>query len=127
MKDNVKKLIAVVEDDELVLDAIGLVLESNGWGVASFQNGESFLASLDGIRPDVLLLDPHLPGINGAEVLHLMRADARLDGVKVVIITAHSNGSEVEALRKAGVGQVLLKPITEQTLLDALQSQTIRP
>jgi DNA-binding response OmpR family regulator len=120
MKESVNNPIAVVEDDEHVLDAISIVLEAHSHDVLSYKNGEEFLNALDEIQPRVLLLDPHLPGINGAEVLRKMFSSAAVDKLNIVVITAHPNSDEVKKIRGMGVKQILLKPITEEVLLNAI-------
>ena len=61
--------VAIVEDDADVLDAVKTALEQEGWCVWTYATGEAFLEDLCAHRrPDCLILDPHLPGISGAEV-----------------------------------------------------------
>lgn len=121
MSNDIDKVIAVVEDDEPVLDAISMVLEGHGWHVAMFKTGEDFLADLTVCQPDVLLVDPHLPGINGAEVVSHLHSSLLFKSVPVIVFTAYPYSSEVTMLREYKVQDILLKPITEEVLLASLK------
>ena len=62
-------------------------------------------------RPDVILLDLHLPDIPGDEVLRRLRSDARVRDVPVVIVSADATPSSVERLRILGADAYLTKPL----------------
>ncbi len=124
MKHNVRNLIAVVEDDVQVLDALDLVLKVNRREVMLFRDGESFLASLGEKIPDVLLLDLYLPGINGQEVLNQFRVIEGTSHVKVVVVTAHPDSEEARSLCNSRVDQVLLKPFSEEALISAIELES---
>jgi len=107
--------VAVVEDDEPVLDAVTLVLENQEWEVSAYTTGEAFLDDLTDYRPDLLLLDSHLPGIDGIEVIEYL--GEKLVTLPVIILTAHPNSSETARLREAVASELLRKPVTEAELL----------
>lgn len=108
-------VVAVVEDDPTILDALTLLLESGGWTVRAYPSGETFLGELCRDVPcDCLLLDPHLPGVSGAEVARA--AAAR--GVPILTLTARPESpvtAEVAAL--SGAAGVMTKPVGAAELL----------
>ena len=113
-----KSLIAIVDDEEPVRKALRRLLRSAGMDVKSFPSGVEFLESLTTEWPDCVVLDLHMPVMNGVEV------QAQLAGLRVsvpvVIITGHDS-DETRALALAGFPVAYLrKPVNDQLLLDAI-------
>jgi FixJ family two-component response regulator len=113
-----KSLIAIVDDEEPVRKALRRLLRSAGMDVKSFPSGVEFLESLTTEWPDCLVLDLHMPVMNGVEV------QAELAGLRVsvpvVIITGHDS-DETRALALARFPVAYLrKPVNDQLLLDAI-------
>ena len=108
---------AIVDDEEPIRKALTRLLRSDGLDVESFPSGSEFLESLPAHRPDCVVLDLHMPVVNGFEV------QARLVefGVPVVIITGHDS-DETRARALAGrPAAYLRKPVNDQVLLDAIE------
>ena len=111
-------VIAVVDDEESVRRALGRLLRSAGHDVRSYAAGTEFLSSLSSGHPDCLILDVHMPGLTGFEVLGRLQAD----GVRLptIAITGFDEpGAEPRAVRLGAV-KLLRKPIREDELLEAL-------
>ncbi len=111
-------LIAVVDDEEPVRRALGRLLRSADLAVELFPTGQEFLASLDDHRPDCLVLDLHMPSMDGFEV------QSRLIGihaaVPTVVITGHDSPEARERVLRSGATAFLRKPVNERLLLDAI-------
>jgi FixJ family two-component response regulator len=115
-----KLLISIVDDDAGVRKALLRLLSSLDMNAATFDSGQAFLDSLAGGSPDCLILDLHMPGISGVELLRqLSRIGLR---VPTIIITAYDE-PEMQCLA-AGAQAYLRKPIDEQVLLSAIKSAT---
>jgi len=113
-------LIAVIDDDESVREALPPLLQSYGFGAAAFASAESFLASSRVGDAHCLLLDVAMPGMSGPQLrAELVR---RGIGVPVVFITAHSDDELSTALRRDGAVDCLPKPFSEEALLHALRA-----
>ena len=113
-----KSLIAIVDDEEPVRKALRRLLRSAGMDVKSFPSGVEFLESLTTEWPDCVVLDLHMPVMNGFEVQARLR-ELRMS-VPVVIITGHDS-DETRALALAGFPVAYLrKPVNDQLLLDAI-------
>jgi FixJ family two-component response regulator len=114
-----KFIVFVVDDDESVRASLKLLIESSGYHVVTFKSAEDFLASSFGESPCCLILDIHLPGMNGFNLQgHLVESQSR---IPVIFITGHdSYRMEDEAMRLGGIAY-LRKPFDEQCLLDAIQ------
>jgi FixJ family two-component response regulator len=112
--------IAVVDDEAPVRAMLGRVLRIADYEVAAFGSGEEFLASLAARVPACVVLDVHMPGLNGFEVEARLRAAHR--DVPVVFITASDDPSLDQTARQAGCCTLLRKPFTSNQLLDAIEA-----
>jgi FixJ family two-component response regulator len=110
--------VAIVDDEQSVLRGLDRLIRSAGLDVETFQSGAEFLQSLKSHSPDCVVLDLHMPNVNGFEV------QARLKELKsqvpVVVITGHDTDESRERVQKAGVAGYLLKPVDERVLLDTI-------
>ena len=113
-----KLLISVVDDDAAIRKALLRLFSAHDLDAVAFDSGPAFLDSLVSRCPDCLILDLHMPGISGLDVLrHLSRIGL---SVPTIIITAHDD-PEKQCLT-AGAVAYLQKPIDEQVLLAAIAS-----
>lgn len=114
--------IYLVDDDDAVRASLHslLSLQSN-LVVRSFRSGDKFLEDSEALDPGVLLLDFHMPGLNGIEVLNAVR-DGQPGRFASVILTGEGNvGLAVEAM-KAGALDFLEKPYDSDTLLRTIDA-----
>lgn len=117
---SVQPIIAVLDDEESIRRALGRLLRSAGFDVELFASGMEFLNSLSAGLPGCLVLDIHMRGMTGFDVLSAL--DARHVHVPTIVITAFDDDTaEMRALR-AGALRLLRKPIQEGDLLDAVHS-----
>lgn len=108
--------IAIVEDsadNRLLLQA----LLDERYRIDEYESGGDALSGLRTIRPDLVLLDISLPGMDGLEVLAEIRSDAALDALPVVALTAHAMMGDRERFLAAGFDAYLAKPIVDEELL----------
>ena len=108
--------IAVVEDNpdnRLLLQAI----LGGAHEICEFANGAGALAAFAAARPDLVLLDISLPGMDGLEILAHIRADAALAGLRVIALTAHAMAGDREKYLGAGFDDYVTKPIIDETVL----------
>ena len=112
-------LIAIVDDEEPVRKALTRLLRSAGLDVETFPSGVEFLESLSTRRPDCVVLDLHMPQVDGFAVqARLAEAGNRLP---VVIITGHDSDETRDRAMAARPTAYLRKPVDDQTLLDAIE------
>jgi CheY-like chemotaxis protein len=110
-----------VEDNPDNRLLVRVMLESL-YEVVEFETGREALAGLPREKPDLVLLDISLPEMDGTEVLRRLRADARLQALPVIALTAHAMAGDREKYLNAGFNDYVTKPIVdEQVLLDAIQ------
>ena len=112
--------IAIVEDDFAVRENLALLIgESPQFDcVATCSNTEAALEQLPAVKPDVVLMDIHLPGENG--IVCVQRLRARLPETQVIMLTIEENLERVFESLKAGATGYLVKHASTQEILDAV-------
>ena len=108
--------IAVVEDNadnRMLLQA----LLGAEYDLVEYENGLDALAGLHASRPDLVLLDISLPGMDGNEILDRIRADADLRSLPVIALTAHAMTGDREKFLAAGFDDYVTKPIVDERIL----------
>ncbi len=121
--DSLSPLIHLVDDDEAVRDALGLLISTVGLRVAPWANPERFLAEFDRASLGAVVLDMRMPGLSGLAVLEQLQA-AGVDH-PVVMLTGHGTVDLCRRAFKAGAAEFLEKPVNDELLLDTLQ-QAVR-
>lgn len=110
------KKIAVVEDNPDNRLLVQVILEPL-YEVVEYETGFAALAGLPREKPDLVLLDISLPGMDGSEVLRRLRADAQLQSLPVIALTAHAMSGDREKYLGAGFNDYVTKPIVDETVL----------
>ena len=113
-------MIAVVDDDRSVREALENLISSVGFEVKLFASAEDFLDSDTRLQTDCAILDVRLPGISGLELQQRLRADGQ--SIPVIIITAQGDDKMQDEAVAAGAIAFLKKPVKEEVLLAALES-----
>lgn len=115
-------MIWCVEDDASIRDIEVYALQSTGFEAKGFEDGTSFWEALRTGRPELVVLDVMLPGIDGMELLRRMRADAALSDILVVMATA--KGAEYDKIRGLDLGAdyYLVKPFGVMELVSCVKA-----
>ena len=116
-------LVLYVEDDERLAQLTARYLESHGVKVAVVANGLDAVPEALRLRPDVILLDIMLPGIDGLEVCRRLRA--RLD-TPVIMVTAHGDEPDRVVGLEGGADDYIVKPFSSRELLARIRAQARR-
>jgi FixJ family two-component response regulator len=112
-------IIAIVDDDEPLREALGSVMKAAGFSPRTFASAEDFLACEDCDDTACLILDVRLPGMSGIELQKkLSRTNASLP---IVFVTAHGDASLRESLMRAGAAAFLYKPVRSDALLKEIR------
>ena len=102
--------VLIVDDEDEILDLISVNLALSGIDVDQAHNGEEALLLAHQRRPDCVLLDVMMPGLDGLEVCRLLRADAAARDAAIIIVSARADPDHVEAARQAGADDFVAKP-----------------
>ena len=114
--------VAVVDDEESIRKALMRLMRSAGLSVETFGSGPEFLKSLDTRLPDCIVLDLHMPQMNGFHVqAHLAQKYAALP---VIIVTGHDLPNARERAMQGGASAFLRKPVLDRILLGAISAAT---
>ncbi|WP_420631546.1 response regulator [Candidatus Leptofilum sp.] len=110
MANNNKPIALIIEDDPDLIRIFARALELSGYQTSTVSDGKEAITMLSGdMVPDIVILDLHLPGVRGSEILHTIRADSRFAHTRVILATA--DYLLAENLRE-DADMVLLKPIS---------------
>ena len=112
-------LIAVVDDDASVRKSIGRLLRSAGFSVAIFTSAEEFLQAIDTCAPNCLVLDVHMPNMDGLALQGLLAS--RDDKVPIVFITADDDENTRERALSSSAVEFLVKPFDDSRLIEAIE------
>jgi CheY-like chemotaxis protein len=115
--------ILLVEDNELNRDMLSRRLTRRGYTVVVAEDGEQALELARAERPELVLMDMSLPGIDGWEATRRLRADPDLAGVRVIALTAHAMSGDRERALEAGCDDYDTKPVEMERLLQKIVTQ----
>lgn len=110
--------VLLAEDDRDIRAVAKLALKRAGFDIIAVASGEETIAEAVNARPDVVLLDWLLPGMDGLETMAVLRADARTADVPVIFLSARTHPSEIARAMTAGAIGCLRKPFNALTLGD---------
>jgi len=109
--------ILVIDDDPSVRSLVADSLEIEGYEVCVAEDGFSGLRAIESTRPDCVLLDVMMPGLDGHQVLQRIRAAEERPSLPVVMLTAHADDNQAWQAWTEGVDYFLAKPFEPEELL----------
>lgn len=117
--------VALIDDDEAVLDALGIFLRRRGLVVTTFAAAKAFLDAIDaGTKFDCVVTDVRMPEMSGTELQHTLNSHAH--PMPLIIITGHGDIDMAVTALKAGAADFIEKPTDDQRLLASIQSAVDR-
>jgi DNA-binding response OmpR family regulator len=115
-------LVLAADDDPLIRELIQFRLERSGYAVVTAENGDDALRLARERRPDLLVLDVMMPGLNGYEVTRRLRADEETRRIPIILLTARVQEADVAQGFEAGADDYLTKPFSPQELRARVQA-----
>ena len=114
--------ILVIEDNHDAADSLRMLLELDGHEVMVAYNGLAGIQAATACRPDVVLCDIGLPGLDGYGVVHALRHNPETATLRIIAVTAYSQDSDRRRSREAGFDLHLTKPVDPYELLQKILS-----
>jgi CheY-like chemotaxis protein len=115
--------ILVVEDNDMNMQLVEFLLEEGGYDIMKATSGEEALEMTrngNGAAPDLILMDIHLPGMDGLSVVRAMKAEPRTQRVPILALTAHAMRGDKDRFLEAGCDGYISKPIDVKTFIASL-------
>lgn len=114
----------IVDDIPINTKLLGKLLEPVGFkSLQQYNNSQLALDSVKTLRPDIILLDVMMPGIDGFAFLSSIREDRSLDNVRIIMVSAVSESEEVLRACSMGANDYLTKPINAKRLYTSIANQ----
>ncbi len=109
--------VLAVEDEEDIREVVRYNLVKEGYRVSEAETGEEALKAARSDRPDLILLDLMLPGVDGLEVCRRLKRDPSTEGIPVVMLTAKGEESDIVAGLELGADDYITKPFSPKVLI----------
>ena len=118
-------VILVVDDIATNIALVKAMLRNKNYEVISAQSGAQALKIASEKRPDIIILDIMMPGMDGYEVLARLRSNVETKDIKVVMLSAISKEEDIQKAMELGADDYITKPIVVKKLHDALDKLTV--
>lgn len=123
----VHEKILLIEDDADISELVQYNLEREGYKVYVSADGDLGLAQAGQIKPDLIVLDLMLPGLDGLAVCRKLRGDANLAGTPIVMLTAKGEESDIVVGLEMGADDYVTKPFSPKELVARIRAVLRRP
>jgi two-component system, cell cycle response regulator DivK len=130
MTNETTPLILVVDDYQDAREMYAEYLQFSGFRVAEARNGNEAVEQAFALKPDLILMDLSLPGMDGWEATRQLKSDERTRNIPVVALTGHALAGASEGAKKAGCDSFVTKPclpddlvVEVRRMLNAVQKQ----
>lgn len=109
--------ILIIDDEDDIREVVALALEATaGWQVLTASSGAEGIAVATAEKPDAILLDVMMPGMDGPTTFRTMRQDPMLTHIPVILLTAKVQEADQRRFTSLGVTAILFKPFDPMTL-----------
>jgi len=112
-----KEKILVVDDEEDILELLKYNLNREGYKVVSASSGEKCLQKAASEKPDLIVLDLMLPGIDGLEVTKILKSDSKTLHIPIIMLTAKGEEADIVAGLELGADDYITKPFSPRILI----------
>ena len=121
--ENVKSRVLIVDDDSSLAEMLSIVLRNEGHDVSHVADGSEAVDTFRAVRPDLVLLDVMLPGMDGMEICRRIRAES---GVPIVMLTARTDTHDIVVGLESGADDYIVKPFKPQELIARIRARLRR-
>jgi DNA-binding response OmpR family regulator len=117
------KTILVIEDNEDIRENVAEILTLSDYKVLMAPNGREGIAVAQQQKPDLVICDIMMPGIDGYGVLHVLHKDPQTQNIPFIFLTSKSERSDFRAAMELGADDYITKPFSGNELLNAIQTR----
>ena len=117
---DVAKRVLVVEDNELNLKLFCDLLRAHEYVPEGVRDGREAVARAREFAPDLIIMDIQLPHVSGFELIQQLKADAALNAIPIMAVTAYAGRDDEDRIRAAGADTYVSKPISLARFMDAV-------
>ena len=113
--------VLVVDDEPNIVQSLEFLMTAAGFDVRVARNGDEALAAVEAGRPDLVLLDIMIPGLDGYEVCRAIRVNPEWQDVRIIMLTAHGRESERAKGIDLGADAYVTKPFSTRDLVEQVK------
>lgn len=117
-----KAHVLVIDDEEDILELAKYNIEKEGYTVSTLTSGDEAVETAKSIKPDLILLDLMLPGLDGFEICKLLKRDAITTDIPIVMLTAKGEESDIVTGLELGAEDYITKPFSPKVLIARLRT-----
>lgn len=114
--------VLVVDDEPDLLELVQYNLAAAGYDVTCVGSGEEALAAVGSVRPELVILDVLLPGMDGLDVCKTLKGDAQTSAIPIVMLTARGEEADIVTGLEVGADDYLAKPFSPRELLARIKA-----
>ncbi|MEQ9814963.1 MAG: response regulator [Azospirillaceae bacterium] len=115
------KTVLVAEDEPYILESLRFLLGRAGYTVRAERNGLAAVDAVTADRPDLIVLDVMMPGLNGFEALQRIRQTPGLKDLPVLVLTAKGQAADRRRMEMLGATDLVTKPFSNKDLLERIE------
>ena len=119
--------ILIVDDEPNIVIPLQFLMEQNGYNILVAQSGEEALEMISKEKPDLVLLDIMLPGVDGFEVCEIVRLNPEWRNIKIIFLTAKGRDVDIAKGMVLGADEYITKPFSNQQIIDAVKKLLEEP
>lgn len=118
--------IVVADDDVDIRELVEFKLSTQGHDVVAVADGQAAVEACQAQRPDLAVLDVMMPGMSGLDAVRVIRADATLADLPVILLTARAQETDVEIGFDSGADDYITKPFSPRELASRVEALLTR-
>lgn len=122
-KDYSKFTVLIVDDIPVNIILLKTMLTRTNVGILTATNGEEALEIVRKQKPELVLLDIHMPVMDGMEVLKEIKADPQLEKIPVIMVSAYTSAEDIEQSMSLGASGFIKKPVIMDNLISSVKSE----
>jgi DNA-binding response OmpR family regulator len=121
MTERERRPVLIVDDDPLIIEQVGEVLQSAGFSFIQASNGVEGLRQLTQGDPGLVILDINMPELDGMQTCRMIRANEKFRNLPILMLTSRGDITHMMEARKVGANDYLVKPVERASLLGKVE------